>query len=64
MRKLVGNMIESLPDFANVAIFSVFVFVLFATMGVHLYNGAIYNRCRYNPYPETPKSWAIDYSIT
>jgi hypothetical protein len=35
MKKLISALIESLPDFANVGIFLVYVFILFATLGVH-----------------------------
>lgn len=35
MKKLIGALIQSLPDFANVGTFLVYVFILFATMGLH-----------------------------
>jgi len=35
MKKLINSLIHSLPDFVNVGIFLIFVFILFATMGVH-----------------------------
>lgn len=52
MKKLIQALIQSLPDFANVGTFLVYVFILFATMGLHQYNGVLYNLCRYNPKPE------------
>jgi len=39
MKKLIQALIQSLPDFANVGAFLVYVFILFATMGLHQYNG-------------------------
>jgi hypothetical protein len=52
MKKLIQALIQSLPDFANVGTFLVYVFVLFATMGLHQYNGVLYNICRYSSHPE------------
>lgn len=34
MKRLVESLIEALPDFANVGVFLIFVFTLFATMGL------------------------------
>ena len=47
-------MIFSLPSFFNVAVFLIFVYLLFAILGLHQYGAALYNRCRYNPEPEEP----------
>jgi uncharacterized protein YqhQ len=63
MKKLISALINSLPDFANVGIFLVYVFILFATMGVFQYNGSTYNTCRYNKKPEDNKHWAYDDSF-
>ena len=63
MKKLVGALIQSLPDFFNVAIFLGFIFILFAILGVHQYNGVLYNRCRYNPEPEGQNFWRQVESI-
>jgi Ion transport protein len=35
MKRLIQALIQSLPDFANVGTFLVYVFILFATMGLH-----------------------------
>lgn len=51
MRKLIFALIQSLPDFANVGAFLAYVFLLFATMGLHQYNGTLYNICRVIPEP-------------
>ena len=63
MKKLISALIHSLPDFANVGIFLIYVFILFATMGVHQYNGSIYNVCRYNEKPENSTHWTFDASF-
>jgi hypothetical protein len=49
-----------MPDFANVGVFLVFVFVLFATMGLHQYNGDYYNACRFSDKPFDNGTWPID----
>lgn len=35
MKKLMAALIHSIPEFANVGIFLVYVFLLFATIGLH-----------------------------
>ena len=49
MKKLIQALINSIPEFANVVLFLVFVFMMFATIGLHQYNGTYYNACRLNP---------------
>jgi Ion transport protein len=51
VKRLLESLIFSLPEFGNVAIFMIFVFILFATMGLQQYNGGIYNVCRKTPEP-------------
>lgn len=51
MKKLIQALIHSLPDFANVGTFLVYVFILFAIMGLHQYSGVYYNICRYDQDP-------------
>lgn len=46
MRKLVSALILSIPNFANVSVFLLFVFVLFSILGLHNYGYIPYNRCR------------------
>ena len=57
MKKLITALINSIPEFANVMVFIVFVFLLFAAIGLHQYNGSFYNACRYNQSPENFHSW-------
>lgn len=35
MRKLISALLNSIPEFTNVVVFIVFVFLLFATIGLH-----------------------------
>jgi len=63
MKKLIEALFQSLPDFANVGSFLIFVFILFATMGVHQYNGDLYKICSYNRHPETSDLWDYDPTI-
>jgi hypothetical protein len=35
MRRQVGALIRALPDFANVGVFLIFMFFLFATLGLY-----------------------------
>jgi len=52
MKKLISALINSIPEFANVLTFLIFVLVLFATIGLHQYNGVFYNACRTSSEPE------------
>jgi len=60
MRRVVTTLINSLPNFANVAAFMLFFLVLFASMGLHLYSGELYNRCRLTPRPVNATDWPAD----
>jgi hypothetical protein len=64
LRKQVGALIKALPDFANVALFFLFVFYLFGTLGLYQYNGILYNRCRLNPIPESDMVWKVNETET
>lgn len=60
IKKHVETLVDALPNFFNVSVFLIFIFVLFAILGLHQYGGSFFNRCRYNPEPEEPGvSWAI-----
>lgn len=60
MKKLVSALIQSMPDFANVGVFLVFIFSLFAIFGMQQYSGVFYNACRYQNKPETSYEWLYD----
>ena len=66
MRKLVSALLHAVPDFFNVAAFLLFIFILFAILGVYQYNGILYNACRttedpiLSPLDNSTLSWPID----
>jgi hypothetical protein len=62
MKNLIQALIKSIPAFANVVVFLIFAFLLFATIGLHQYNGTFYNACRVNSDPESPELWFADVS--
>jgi hypothetical protein len=63
MKKLIAALISSIPEFANVVIFLVFVFLMFATIGLYQYNGAFYNACRITDAPrEGENFWEADFT--
>lgn len=62
MKNLIQALIRSIPQFANVVVFLMFMFILFAIIGLHQYNGSFYNACRLKPYPESSTSWEVDVS--
>jgi hypothetical protein len=60
MKTLIQALIRSIPQFANVVVFLLFMFILFAIIGLHQYNGSFYNACRLQSYPESSTSWEVD----
>lgn len=51
IRVIVGSLIESLPAMVNVALFLLFIIVLFSTFGLHLFSQMYEYRCRITPEP-------------
>ena len=49
LSKLVNSIIISLPTLGRVFLFLLFVILIFAILGIQLFNGIIYNRCREYP---------------
>ena len=49
LSKLVNSIIISLPTLGRVFLFLIFVILIFAILGIQLFNGIIYNRCREYP---------------
>jgi hypothetical protein len=47
--RLIQSIIISLPVLGNVLLFLGFVFIVFATLGIQIFSGAYYNRCRPSP---------------
>ena len=46
LKKHVNILVGSLPNFLNVGIFLIFVFILLAILGLHQYGEAFLNKCR------------------
>ena len=49
LRKLVNSIIISLPTLGRVILFLAFIVLLFGILGIQLFSGALYNRCREYP---------------
>ena len=64
MRKHVNTMVMAIPSFLKVGTFVILVYLFFAIFGLHFYGTGYYNRCRFNPKPESPDKWEIDSSLT
>ena len=54
LKEIVEVLLSSLPRFVNVLFFLIFVYSIFAILGMHHYNNQFHNRCRYSPTPEEP----------
>jgi hypothetical protein len=63
MRVLVGSLLKSLPDLANVLAFLIFIMLLFGILGMQLFSGVYENRCRLTIYPDLNR-WLVNDSIT
>jgi hypothetical protein len=59
MRKLVSTLLGSMPKLLNVSIFLFFIYLLFGIIGVQLFNGLMYNKCRLTPKPVNDIYWPI-----
>jgi len=57
MQRLVNALIGSIPELGNVAIFFVFIFILFGIMGVQQFSGTLYGRCRETMNPLNATYW-------
>lgn len=51
MKLLVSTLLSSLAQFGEILLFALFFFLIFAIMGVSLWAGSIYYRCRETEYP-------------
>ncbi len=51
IKKLIDSILVSLPTLINVFLFLAFTLIILATLGIQLFSGTFYNRCRENPYP-------------
>jgi hypothetical protein len=53
-------LILSLPDLFNVGVFLGFMFLLFGILGLQLFMGQAYNRCRLTEMPVNSTYWPLD----
>jgi len=51
IRVIVTSLIESMPPLANVALFLLFIIILFGTFGLHLFTNMFEKRCRFGDAP-------------
>ena len=49
IRRLITSIIISLPMLGNVLLFLCFIFLIFGILGIQIFSGVFYNRCRTNP---------------
>ena len=63
MRRLVGALLDSLPNLGNAVLFMLFVFLLFDILGVQWFGGTAYYRCRFRDEPFANGTWPIDEDI-
>jgi hypothetical protein len=68
MKSLVHTLFKALPDFLNVGVFLLFIFIIFGILGLHEYNGSFYYMCRTTEFPITDSSgyryWPMDSTQT
>jgi hypothetical protein len=57
MKNLVSALVRSLPDFANVAAFLLFIFILFGILGLHLFSETYFYQCRLTEQPLNATYW-------
>ena len=62
LKKQVVSLIKSFGQLANVVLFFVFFFVLFGILGMELFKGQFYQRCRFSPTPDEYGFWPVDES--
>ena len=60
MRLLILSLLRSLPALANVVLFLLFMFIMFGILGVQLFAGRLYSRCRLTQVPVSHHFWPID----
>ena len=63
IKKHVNILVGALPNFLNVGIFLIFVFILFAILGLHQYGESFLNRCRIGDINNTT-TWQLTDDLT
>ena len=63
MKKDISALIQAIPGFLNVVAFLLFIFILFAILGLYQYAGIFDNKCRTTPLPVNSTYWPTDPSL-
>lgn len=63
MRLLVNTLLSSIVQLGGILVLGIFFFGIFAILGITLWEGILYNRCRYTPSPPTSSAWPAVESI-
>jgi hypothetical protein len=63
MKRLVSTLFRAMPNLLNVTIFLILVFSVFGIIGMQLWGGKFYNRCRTTPFPLNDTYWEISSSV-
>lgn len=64
LRKLVSALFYSLPEFINIFMFLIFIYVLFSILGLIAFEGNLYYRCRLTEKPINATYWPKDETDT
>jgi len=51
LRKILGALMDSIPDLMNVIILFTFFVICFSILGLVFWSGLLHQRCRLTPYP-------------
>ena len=49
IQRIISSVIISIPSLVNALLFMCFIFLIFAILGMQVFSGVVYNRCRYPP---------------
>ena len=59
MKKLVKVLLKSIPNLANVIFLLAFMMLMFGILGLHVFSGDNYSRCRTTEKPINATHWPI-----
>ena len=60
MRMVVSALIDSIPHLISVACVLMMFILVFAILGLQMFEGLLFNRCRLTPQPNSEDFWPID----
>ena len=60
LKRLVTTLFHSLPALGNVVVFMGFFIFIFSVIGIHVFQGDYYYRCRLNSKPINATFWPVD----